>query len=259
MNVYNKKIVRTPSYIELWEYEQPIISNKTKKDSTLNKKEETKQRRKFDELTPEEQNKRMERMKKTRQHAKWELLRLVDCNFDEKTSFLTLTTKENFSCRNDFLNILKSFIKRYNYHIFKTKKSKLKYIAVLEKQERGAWHAHILLFSVPFVPHKTLLKIWGHGAVRINKVDVDSKDNRGRYVTKYFEKGIGQELLESFTKRAYLSSRNLNKPQIDTYYYLDETDYTDLNIVYESEFSSKLYTGANFIENRVVYKKIIIN
>ena len=118
-------------------------------------------------------------MKKTRLEAKWNLLRLVDCNYDDNTSFLTLTTKENISDRNHFKDLLKTFIKRFNYHIFNTKKSKLKYLTVLEKQKRGAWHAHILLFSVPYVPHRQLLELWGHGAVRINKVDVDSKENRG--------------------------------------------------------------------------------
>jgi hypothetical protein len=58
------------------------------------------------------------------------------------------------------------------------------------------------------VSHSILLKLWGHGEVRINKVDVDSKENRGRYCVKYFEKGIGEELLENFGKQAYLSSRN---------------------------------------------------
>jgi hypothetical protein len=68
------------------------------------------------------------------------------------------------------------------------------YISVLERQKRGAWHAHILLFNFPYVPHKDLLRIWGHGAVRINKLDsLDDSSNAGRYVAKYMEKGIGQE------------------------------------------------------------------
>ena len=90
--------------------------------AALFRKEKT-QRRTFDELTPEEQEQRLERMKKTRLEAKWNLLRLVDCNYDDNTSFLTLTTKENISDRNHFKNLLKTFIKRFNYHIFKTKKN----------------------------------------------------------------------------------------------------------------------------------------
>ena len=185
---YNKKIIRTSSYIEIWEYEKAIFTNRKHKESA--NESEPRKRRTFEELTEKEQRKRLQRMKQTRLNAKWKLLRLVDCNFNDNTSFLTLNTKENIQDRNKFKNLLKTFIKRFNYNIFQTKKNQLKYIAVLEKQKRGAWHAHILLFDVPYIPHNQLLKLWGHGAVRINKVDVDSKDNRGRYVTKYFEKAI---------------------------------------------------------------------
>lgn len=117
MTSYNKKIVRTSSYIEIWEYEKPTFSKgKSILDTNAENKEKSK-RRTFDELTPEEQEQRLERMKKTRLEAKWNLLRLVDCNFDDTTSFLTLTTKENISDRNHFKDLLKTFIKRFNYHI----------------------------------------------------------------------------------------------------------------------------------------------
>ena len=256
MTSYNKKIVRTSSYIEIWEYDKPIFSKgKSITDTNTENKEKSK-RRTFDELTPEEQEQRLERMKKTRLEAKWSLLRLVDCNFDDTTSFLTLTTKENISERNEFKDLLKTFIKRFNYHIFQTKISHLKYIAVLEKQKRGAWHAHILLFSVPYIPHKKLLELWGHGAVRINKVDVDSKENRGRYVTKYFEKGIGQELLENFGKQAYLSSRNLKKPDEDKFYTYEVFNYDSSVVLYETEYTSKVYKDGQYFDNLVKYKKI---
>ena len=223
MTSYNKKIVRTSSYIEIWEYEKPIFSKgKSILDTNTENKEKTK-RRTFDELTPEEQEQRLERMKKTRLEAKWNLLRLVDCNFDDETSFLTLTTKKNISDRNHFKDLLKTFIKRFNYHIFNTKKSKLKYLAVL---------------------------------VRINKVDVDSKENRGRYVTKYFEKGIGQELLENFGKQAYLSSRNLKKPDEDKFYTYEIFDYNNSTVLYETEYSSKVYKDGQYFDNHVKYKKI---
>ena len=45
-------------------------------------------------LTLEEQEQHLERIKKTRLEAQWNLHRLVDCNIDEVTSFLTLTTIE---------------------------------------------------------------------------------------------------------------------------------------------------------------------
>ena len=261
MASYNQKIVRTSSYVEIWEYEKPIfIQDKfiEESDITIEKERKKSKRKTFDELTTEQQNKRLERMSKTRLDAKWKLLRIVDCNFDDKTSFLTLTTKKNIEDRNEFTALLKTFIKRFNYHIFNTKKSKLKYLAILERQKRNAFHSHILLFNVPYIPHEKLLSLWKHGAIRINKVDVDSKENRGRYVTKYFEKGIGQELLESFGKNAYLSSRNLSKPEVTKLYLKDKLEFNGSAILYESKFISKIYRDGNLVDNPVRYRKIRI-
>lgn len=65
MTSYNKKIVRTSSYIEIWEYEKPIfISDKIAMiDETveqLESKKEKSKRRKFDELTDDEQKNRID-------------------------------------------------------------------------------------------------------------------------------------------------------------------------------------------------------
>ena len=60
MTSYNKKIVRTSSYIEIWEYEKPMFSKgKSILDTNAENKEKSK-RRTFDELTPEEQEQRLE-------------------------------------------------------------------------------------------------------------------------------------------------------------------------------------------------------
>lgn len=247
--------------MEIWEYEKPIFTKgellETKEQVNIDK-EKTK-RKTFDELTTDEQEKRLDRMNKTRQEAKWRILRLVDCNFDDRTSFLTLTTKENIQDRDEFCNYFKSFIKRYNYQVFNSKKSKLRYLAVLERQKRKAWHVHILLFGVPFVPHKELLEMWGLGAVRINRLDnLDEVSNAGRYVAKYMEKGIGQELLESFGKKAYLSSRNLLRPEESKIFLKDNLEFKQSAILYETEYVSKIFRDGNLIDNPVRYRKIRI-
>lgn len=256
---YNQKVVRTGSYVEIWEYEKPIFTKGTNKliGECVEKDETKSKRKKFEELSENEQQERLSRMNKTRIEAKWKLLRIVDCNFCDKTSFLTLTTKANIQDRDEFNSKLKTFIKRFNYHVFNTKKSKLTYLAVLERQKRGAWHAHILLFSVPYVPHKELLGIWGHGAVRINKLEhLDDSSNAGRYVVKYMEKGIGQELLESFGKKAYLSSRNLKRPEEAKIFLKDKLEFDSSVVLYETEYSSKIYKDGRLIDNHVRYRKI---
>ena len=83
---------------------------------------------------------------------------------------------------------LKNLLNELNYYLYNEKKQNLKYLAVWEKQKRGAIHYHIIFFGFPFINLDDLNKIWGNGFVKINKIDVDSKDNRGRYVSKYLQK-----------------------------------------------------------------------
>jgi hypothetical protein len=257
---YNRKIIRTSSYLEIWEYESPIFSNDTTQiDEEYISLKEKKKRRTFEELTTAEQDERIKRISNTRKNSKWKLQRLIDTNFDERTSFLTLTTKENIQNRYEFNLLFDKFIKRLNYNIYHSKKRLIKYIAVLERQKRGAWHAHILLFSFPFIPHKELLTIWGLGAVRINKLNsLDDSSNAGRYVAKYMEKGIGQELLESLGKKAFYSSRNLQKPEEIKLFTSESLDDLVKNedILFESNYISKVFRNGHLIDNKVKYKKI---
>ena len=175
---------------------------------------------------------------------------------------LPLTTKENIQDRQYFNILFDKFIKRLNYHIYHSNKRLIKYIAVLERQKRGAWHAHILLFNFPFVPHSSLLETWGHGAVRINKLDsLDDSSNAGRYVAKYMEKGIGQELLDSLGKKAFYSSRNLNRPE--ELKLLTNENVADLiddeKVLYETTYNSKIFRDGRLLDNKVKYKKIKID
>lgn len=256
---YNIKIIQTASYIEVYEYEKPIISGYTETEKSEKKKAES---RDYNDISNEEQLERLKRMAKTRQKAKWNLMRLIDTNFDNRTSFVTLTTEKNIDSREIFNNMFDKFITRFNYHFLHTKKRALKYIAVLEKQERGAFHAHMLLFDVCYLKHKELTKVWGHGFVWINKLNkLDDSSNAGRYVAKYMEKAIGQELLESIGKKAFYSSRNLKKPQITTMLTKENLDclikYS--NVLYENEYVGKIFKNGEYVQNHIKYKKIKID
>lgn len=75
---------------------------------------------------------------------------------------------------------------------------------VWEKQKRGAIHYHIIFFELPFIKTKVLQEIWGHGFVKLNKIDVDSQENRGRDVSKYFSKNLE---LKEHKKRHFLNRK----------------------------------------------------
>lgn len=260
MSYYNTKIIRTSSYVEIYEYSKPI-SKKTKKENSITLINNTNEiTDKTNDKSKRNEEDSIRRMALTRKRSKAELVRLIDTNCDNRTSFLTLTVKENIINRNTFSTMFDKFITRMNYNFLNTKQRKLKYIAVLEKQKRGAYHVHMLIFDIGFLKHSELMKVWGHGGVRINKLNsLDDSSNAGRYVSKYMEKSIGQELLESKGKKSYYCSHNLNKPVVSTLL-LNHDDIIALtnseNVSYSSEYKSKVYRDGEFIENLVKYKKI---
>lgn len=67
----------------------------------------------------------------------------------------------------------------------------------------------MIIFDIKFIDINKLKEVWGHGFVWINKLDnLDSSSNAGRYIAKYMEKGIGEELLETKGKKGYYCSCN---------------------------------------------------
>ena len=84
---------------------------------------------------------------------------------------------------------------------------------------------------------KELEKIWGHGFVKINKIDVDSKDNRGRYVSKYFSKDID---MKNYKQKAFFKSRNLKMPKTTKLTSREQLDFSNENVVYTKTYSRKV-------------------
>lgn len=111
---------------------------------------------------------------------------LINNNFtgSNRELFITLTYKENMTDLKRLYNDFSKFIKRLRY---KYKEIELDYINVVEPQERGAWHCHVLLKSnntVPlYISNGDLASLWGHGFVRVNRLE--NIDNIGAYVTSY--------------------------------------------------------------------------
>lgn len=131
--------------------------------------------------------------------------------------FLTLTFEENITDLDYSHNELKKWIKRVNYHVFNTKKSMMKYVAVIEFQKRGAVHYHMLC-NLPYIDVNKLSDTWGHGFIKLNKIKGDKErfgssecDNVGAYVCKYMTKDNDDPRLVG--RNTYLTSRNLDKPQ----------------------------------------------
>ncbi len=97
-----------------------------------------------------------------------------------KSTFLTLTFRENLTDIKKANNHFKKFILRLNY---KTG-HKIKYITVIEFQKRGAVHYHTIFFNLPF--RTDLQTIWGQGYIKIKALE--KVDNVGAYICKYLQK-----------------------------------------------------------------------
>lgn len=151
---------------------------------------------------------------KTMRRARSHLMRLINANvrrwYDDngrpyEPVFLTLTFARNVQDIDEGNKAFKNFRRRLEYEI----NGKLKYVCVVEFQERGAVHYHLVVFNLPYIPAERLARIWRHGYIKINVIkDVD---NVGAYMAKYMGKDVTDERL--IGEKCYFSSRGLHKPK----------------------------------------------
>lgn len=123
--------------------------------------------------------------------------------------FLTVTFKDNVQDL-DFANHqFNLFIKRFNYQILGSKKSVLKFSVVVEFQERGAIHYHVVLYNVPFIADLKAMteKCWGKGFCWYESIK-DVK-NVGAYMCKYLTKSSFDDRL--LFRKSHFSSQGLYK------------------------------------------------
>ena len=104
-----------------------------------------------------------------------------------KVRWCTLTYAENMTDPKRLYEDFKKFNMRFQWYCKQHGYSKPEYIVMMEPQGRGAWHAHLLYIwqdmKAPFIPNEEFRELWGHGFVRIKKLD--NVDNVGAYLTAY--------------------------------------------------------------------------
>lgn len=190
---YKSKVVISGDIIEIYDYVEPVLegySIKEHHDCGRNH-------------VASDEDRQLNR-EKIFNRAKRDIRRLVNTNIKYLSKFVTLTFADNvqeFEVANNEFNL---FIKRLNYRL----KMKVEYLCVPEFQKRGAIHYHVIMFNVPYIKSKELSEVWGHGYVKINRID--TVDNVGAYVCKYMSKAGDDDRLQG--KKCYFTSRNLDKP-----------------------------------------------
>ena len=176
---------------------------------------------------------------KTLAKARKNVRRLINANIDkwgEWPKFLTLTFAEHVTNVRQANYEFKKFRQRLEYAL----KIRLKYVGVVEFQQSGRIHYHVVIFNLPYIDANQLASIWQNGFIKINAID--HVDNVGAYVTKYMTKDNDDPRLRG--EKSYFASRGLYKP-IERY--IDNKQLTDFKRifehakVYEAEFDNEYY------------------
>lgn len=111
---YNTKIIETSTYIEVYQYEEPIFYSWHIEDESRSTQlewlDDDIEKRTFEELSNSEKYDSLKRKQRHYEDMRWEIARIVDCNFDEATKFVTLTFRENISSVDYANNEFKKFI-----------------------------------------------------------------------------------------------------------------------------------------------------
>lgn len=218
---YNRRLIRSGNVVELYEYEMPVL-----RGGTFSRKGRANAPFTSDETKLDNRN-------KTAARARRHVRRIINAN-PQLNKFLTLTYAENMTDIDRARKELDNFFKR-----LKRQFPRFAYVCVIEFQKRGAVHFH-LLCNLPFVDVKALAEVWGHGFIKLNRID--NVDNVGAYVTKYMTKENMDERLIGY--RSYSMSRGLNAPQE----YTDEEQIeaeleslADVQRVQSSTYESEYY------------------
>lgn len=168
---------------------------------------------------------------------------IINCNYvcPSWTKFLTLTYAANMTDNSRISEDLRRFWPKLNKRF-----GDFEYIYVKEKQERGAWHIHAILFfksPAPWMPNEVVREFWGHGFVNVQGFR-DDINNLGNYLCAYLtdggkgtKKGSRLENYESGI-RLFNCSKNVARPvrsRIVYDDYLDIVSSTDYILLSEKE------------------------
>lgn len=242
------KVIVSGGVIEVYDYEKPVFKGyKSNGGRDKEADEEGKEKNRKDSL----------------RRARQEVRRIVNANvgaYGEQftAKFLTLTFGDNVTDLDQAHYEFKKFIQRMNYLVFGMKSGNLKYTAVVEFQERGAVHYHVIIYNIPYTRVEVIERIWGNGYVWINKID--NVDNVGAYVCKYLTKAQDDERLRG--RKCYFNSRGLFKPVVIDDEKKTETikqslpdEFVTVSTQYENEHLGKIiYRQYNLKRSRNVTK-----
>ena len=136
---------------------------------------------------------------------------LINANWfgDNNELLVTLTYAENMTDHKRLSHDLDIFLKRAKRML-----GEIKYIAAVEPQGRGAWHAHILVKQMTshytYWPAEEVAKIWEHGQI-IDVRRLRAVNNVGAYLSAYLTNTPAEDEPAPAAWRG--QPRNINQPK----------------------------------------------
>lgn len=128
--------------------------------------------------------------------------------------FVTLTFAENITddstATAHFTHLIEKLNDRWRGYL----DGGLKYVAVPERQERGAVHFHLLTFNLPDVTaaREEIVTAWGHhGRADVRPINKVEKKNLAQQLSGYLSKGLADG--HKFNGKRYFPSRGLKQPK----------------------------------------------
>lgn len=249
IQAYNLKVIVSGGVYEFYRFEDTIFrgyqSNRNSGANTSSTNIEV------DYETGEilEEDKALSSRAKSNIRARNNVRRLALANFNNKSKFLTLTFKENIQDISKANEFFKSFVRK-----LKKVDKDFKYLAVIEFQERGAIHYHMLC-DFKYIKAKAIEEMWGQGFIKINRIT--HVDNIGAYVVKYMTKTDADERL--IGKKMYQCSRNLDRPRElvgeQAEYLYNQILKEKRKMVYSSSYENKQTTNKIFYEEYNLNRK----
>lgn len=236
--IYNTKFISSGDRLEIYKYKGYI----RKGGSSRN----TEGRRGKKEISDEEKaiNHKNSRLRNLN-NAKNNIVRIVSCNKNDLFSFITLTYAENMQDIKKSKKQLNEFFKKIKEVV-----PELKYLYVMEFQERGAIHYHILCnFPINHITNKKPtdqqkeynLKFkelyWNYGWCDCRNLKLEGNTNIAKYISAYLTSDLYCKDLNGC--RVFGTSRNLARPIVTTI----ETKYTSSDILETEGYELQYYNN----------------
>lgn len=213
-------------------------------------------------LNPHEQTVRAIKKSINRRSNFWRSKRtikqLIECNvsdfefqFNNNLFFITYTFAENVQDFEIANYEFTKYIQRLNYFLYGKSKSKLRYLTVPERQNRGAIHYHTIHFGLPYISqiYDTINSLWGAGFSWVK--EVNNLPHLINYVCKY----ITKKPVEEKGQKSFFCSKGLLRPVI---YKSESVDSQEANSYLKEAMPmfSKVYQTEYNIVDYNFYEKI---